>query len=130
MRRYPSTKRCEPTNRLFNALDCKTTQSPFLTLSRIGCIAFSQSNWYLDTLQNEPFSKRSHHQLPLSILPSVAKHILILIYLRVDYYVRHAFLWGRFLHEATGEPPRLYSCSTRMYFPLTVGSVSCLRTLA
>lgn len=102
MRRYPSTKRCEPTNRLFNALDCKTTQSPFLTLSRIGCIAFSQSNWYLHTLQNEPFSKRSHHQLPLSILPSVAKHILILIYLRVDYYVRHAFLWGRFLHEATG----------------------------
>jgi hypothetical protein len=91
MRVYRSSERFE-----------RMTQSPHRAPSRIGCIAFSQSKWYLSTPSKEPFSNQPHHKLHSFILPSIAKYVLILIYLRVDFYVRHANLWGRFLREATG----------------------------
>jgi len=75
-------------------------------LSRIAYNRFSGGKWYPSTPLIWPC--RCSCLVRSFILPFLMCHVFIVILLSflislwVDFYMRHAILWGRFLSEATG----------------------------
>ena len=95
--------------RCYRGFECKCGAAPAKTLSRIAYTRSFGGKWYPDTPLLWPRCR-------LCLLPSAIFHFLIcfsisvisfslLIFLWVDFYMRHTNLLDRLLREATGPLP-------------------------
>ena len=80
--------------------------TPGKTLSRMTCKQSFRTKWYTDIsgipTEADPQPNTPHLSLVLTNEQLPGALVSLLVYLRVDNYIRHANLLGRLLREATG----------------------------
>ena len=78
--------------------------------SRIACTAFSQAKWYINTSEKTNKSRCDDERRVIRSVTHISNLRITATkttIARVDYYMRHGNISGRFLREATG------TCSIR-----------------
>ena len=98
--------------RSLSGLECKNEDALTKTLSRIAYNRSFGQKWYQSTPLIWPNCRPClMHSVILSFLICIIATViscLLLIYVRVDFYMRYANLWGRLLREATGNAARYH----------------------
>ena len=73
--------------------------------SRIACTAFSQAKWYINTSEKTNKSRCDDERRVIRSVTHISNLRITATkttIARVDYYMRHRNISGRFLREATG----------------------------
>ena len=94
-----------PMKRPMDRISAYTSAMGLKTLARMLCTRSSRPKWYTGTpgFSTIPAPHPNTQDHPLFYNNGVpGLPTLILLHLRVDYYMRHALLLGRFIDEATG----------------------------
>ena len=108
--------------RSLSGLECKDEDALKKTLSRIAYKRSFGEKWYQSTPLIRPNCRPClMPSLIISFLICIIATViscLLLIYVRVDFYMRHANLWGRLLREATSTISRSIKRKTFFCFAL------------
>ena len=85
--------------------------------SRIACTAFSQAKWYINTSEKTNKSRCDDERRVIRSVTHISNLRITATkttIARVDYYMRHGNISGRFLREATGRTPVLAGAISRI----------------